>query len=168
MAGTQPPEGDEPSRWHDRDTEPIPRARPSQPDPRPLLDDEDDYDEPFVPDPTPIGGGGYYDDEPSRPTFEDRPSFTEDEFSGVRGGAAPEPIDDGSRMAPLDDEASPQIQRYLFPTEKFRGEWKRHWIQLAKEGSIGVLATILMGYGTGWLTKHGSWWSPGSSPAMSR
>jgi membrane protein YdbS with pleckstrin-like domain len=146
MTGSQPPEGGDTPRWHDRDTEPIPRARPSQPEP-------DDFDEPYVADPTPIGGGSYYDEQPVG-DYQERPSFTEDEFSGVRGGAAPESIDDGSKMAPLDDEASPQTQRYLFPTEKFRGEWKRHWIQLAREGTIGVVATILMGYGTGWLTKH--------------
>ncbi len=141
MTGSQPPEGGDTPRWHDRDTEPIPRARPSQPEP-------DDFDEPYVADPTPIGGGSYYDEQPVA-DYPERPSFTEDEFSGVRGGAAPESIDDGSKMAPLDDEASPQTQRYLFPTEKFRGEWKRHWIQLAREGAIGVVATILMGYGTG-------------------
>jgi membrane protein YdbS with pleckstrin-like domain len=152
MTGPQPPEGGDPPRWHDRDTEPIPRARPSQPERDPY--DEDELDEPYVADPTPIGGGSYYDEQPRVEYDEDRPSFTEDEFSGVRGGGAPESIDDGSKMAPLDDEASPQTQRYLFPTEKFRGEWKRHWIQLAREGAVGVVATILMGYGTGWLTKH--------------
>jgi membrane protein YdbS with pleckstrin-like domain len=146
MTGSQPPEGGDTPRWHDRDTEPIPRARPSQPEP-------DEFDEPYVADPTPIGGGSYYDEQPAA-DYEERPSFTEDEFSGVRGGGAPESVDDGSKMAPLDDEASPQTQRYLFPTEKFRGEWKRHWIQLAREGAVGVVATILMGYGTGWLTKH--------------
>jgi len=180
-SGAEPPE-DEPGsrRWQDRDTEPIPRARPgatgatgatgdtsgppahSDPD----LDDYgasgDDYPpraesypsspdysaEPYA-DPYTDGAsaGRSYDNAP--------PSFTQDEFARLHGGdtggsgAAP-----GSRMAPLDEEASRHAQRYLFPTEKFRGEWKRHWIQLAKEGGVAVAATIAMGYIAGWLTKH--------------
>src|SRR3954464_11425693 len=100
MAGPQPPAGGDNSRWHDRDTEPIPRARPSQPEP-------DDFDEPYVADPTPIGGGCHCDGPPPL-DYQERPSFTEDEFSGVRGGGgATEAVDDGSKMAALDDEASP-------------------------------------------------------------
>ena len=93
-----------------------------------------------------MAGGAYFGDTP--------PRFTEDEFSGLREdhpGPGGYPT---SRVAPLDDEASRHAARYLFPTEKFRGEWKRHWIQLAREGAIAGVATIAMGYLTGWLTKH--------------
>ena len=31
---------------------------------------------------------------------------------------------------PLEDEPSSLVARYLFPTERYRGEWKRHWIHL--------------------------------------
>jgi hypothetical protein len=31
------------------------------------------------------------------------------------------------RVAPLEDEPSRAVSRYLFPTERFRGEWRRHW-----------------------------------------
>jgi Bacterial PH domain len=31
------------------------------------------------------------------------------------------------RRAPLEDEPSRTVSRYLFPTERFRGEWRRHW-----------------------------------------
>ena len=170
MAGIEPPESGEPDqpRWQDRDTEPIPRARPMGADPDP--DEDPDYDDdladPYVGGPAPARaargseysargddyaarGGEYYDDEP--------PQFTDDEFSGLRdgsGGGGGGGFAGGGRVAPLDDEPSKQVARYLFPTEKFRGEWKRHWIQLVKEFSVGAIATILMGYVTGWLTKH--------------
>ncbi|GAA3258364.1 PH domain-containing protein [Dactylosporangium siamense] len=143
------PSAEEPGarRWEDRDTEPIPRARPTDPDP-------DDYADP---DPYTDGAqsarlGGYGRDEYY--ADEGPPTFTEDEFSGLRAGDPGPSVPPGSRMAPLDEEASRHAARYLFPTEKFRGEWKRHWIQLAKEGGIAVAATIAMGYIAGWLTKH--------------
>jgi membrane protein YdbS with pleckstrin-like domain len=57
-------------------------------------------------------------------------------------------------VLPLEEEPSKLIARYLFPTEKFRGEWRRHWIQIAKE-LVGVAAaTILMGYLTGLAAKN--------------
>lgn len=143
--GSEPP-AEEPGarRWEDRDTEPIPRARPTNPDPEDLADPYNDSAQSAT-----LGGYGrddYYDEGP--------PTFTEDEFSGLRSGDPGPSVPPGSRMAPLDEEASRHAARYLFPTEKFRGEWKRHWIQLAKEGGIAVAATIAMGYIAGWLTKH--------------
>jgi membrane protein YdbS with pleckstrin-like domain len=67
---------------------------------------------------------------------------------------------DGLRMpGPRDSlvglEPSYVIARYLFPTEKFRGEWQKHWIHLIKEIVIGAAATFLMGWLAGWLHKHG-------------
>jgi len=43
------------------------------------------------------------------------------------------------RVLPLEDEPTTLIARYLFPTERYRGEWKRHWIALAKSAGIVVL-----------------------------
>ncbi len=153
MAGSEPPESGEPGqpRWQDRDTEPIPRARhaASGSDPSDDPDYDDEYGDPYVGGPEPARaprGGDYYDDQP--------PQLTADELSGLRDGGGGASVYSGSRVAPLDDEPSKQVARYLFPTEKFRGEWKRHWIQLVKEFSVGAVATILMGYVTGWLTKH--------------
>jgi membrane protein YdbS with pleckstrin-like domain len=174
MAGTEPPGGgnSEQRRFQDRDTEPIPRARHI--DPRPESEPEPpevdpDFGDPYsgapagahsyvsgteyVGPPDPAGppalaGGGYYDDPP------DPPHIDADEFSGIYGGGDGPPSSYSSRVAPLDDEPSKHVSRYLFPTEKFRGEWRRHWIQLIKEFVVGAIATILMGYVTGWLTKH--------------
>ena len=47
------------------------------------------------------------------------------------------------------------VRRYLFPTEKFRGEWRRHWIQLGRRISIGVLSTFILGYLAGYFAKAG-------------
>jgi len=43
------------------------------------------------------------------------------------------------RILALEDEPTTLIARYLFPTERYRGEWKRHWIALAKSAGIVVL-----------------------------
>jgi membrane protein YdbS with pleckstrin-like domain len=52
-------------------------------------------------------------------------------------------------------EPSDLVRRYLFPTEKFRGEWRRHWIHLVKKLSLGVLITFVLGYIAGYLAKEG-------------
>jgi membrane protein YdbS with pleckstrin-like domain len=51
-------------------------------------------------------------------------------------------------------EPSELVRRYLFPTEKFRGEWRRHWIHLVKRLSLGVLATFVLGYLAGYFAKQ--------------
>jgi membrane protein YdbS with pleckstrin-like domain len=208
MTGSEPAdEGGFERRFHDRDTEPIPRARfqdadaPGPPGPeggydpdyRGAVYDEQVHDDrigdvdepavdggryaasadPYAPEPyaaDPYGSAGFVPDDPAfgepygEPVqvgttagdtyYGEPPSFTDDEFSDLRGGDAGGPSPYSSRVAPLDDEPSKHVARYLFPTEKFRGEWKRHWVQLGKEFAIGAVATILMGYVTGWLTKH--------------
>src|SRR5262245_10783745 len=53
-------------------------------------------------------------------------------------------------------EPSNLVRRYLFPTEKFRGEWRRHWIQLIKRMSIGVVATFILGYLAGYFARQHS------------
>jgi len=51
----------------------------------------------------------------------------------------------GSRVAPLRQKPSLLIARYLFPTERFRGEWRRHPIHLSTPISVGIIATIVLG-----------------------
>ena len=55
------------------------------------------------------------------------------------------------RVLPLEDEPSSLVARYLFPTERYRGEWKRHWIHLTNPLLIGVAATFVLGYLSGFL-----------------
>jgi hypothetical protein len=76
------------------------------------------------------------------------PVFTEDELSGLDGNGGPR------RVLPLEDEPTTLVSRYLFPTERYRGEWKRHWIHLSGPLGIGAGATLLLGYLAGFLTRQ--------------
>jgi membrane protein YdbS with pleckstrin-like domain len=51
-------------------------------------------------------------------------------------------------------DPSDLVRRYLYPTEKFRGEWRRHWIHLTRKLSIGVIATFILGYLAGYFAKR--------------
>jgi membrane protein YdbS with pleckstrin-like domain len=144
--GPQVPDGSDRPHGQDRETEPMPRAR-AEADADAVTAETPVYvdPEPDVPDDEPV-----YDDEDLAEEFDDPagPRFDDDEFARVRGDAPP-PAFASRRVLPLEEEPSKLIARYLFPTEKFRGEWKRHWIQIAKELAGAAAATILMGYLTG-------------------
>ncbi len=60
----------------------------------------------------------------------------------------------GAAPRSIEEEPSSVVRRYLFPTEKFRGEWNKHWIHLVKEFLIGAAATFLMGWLAGFLHRH--------------
>jgi membrane protein YdbS with pleckstrin-like domain len=102
---------------------------------------------------------GDFDDEPGRyagpstvgASFVVGEPITEEELGGLRGGSTP--LVTSRRVVPLEDEPSPLVQRYLFPTEKFRGEWRRHPIELAKEIGIAAGATIAVGLLAGYLAR---------------
>jgi membrane protein YdbS with pleckstrin-like domain len=92
-------------------------------------------------------GAPRYDDDTTEFQIDD------EEIAGLRYGPSGMPL--GSRsVLPLEDEPSSLVSRYLFPTEKFRGEWKKHWIHLAKVFLIGAAATLLMGWLTGDLGRR--------------
>jgi membrane protein YdbS with pleckstrin-like domain len=136
MTTPEPPDGDESSRrWQDQDTERFSR---------PPVDDPSQAHSGGYSGVT--AGGAYY-------VVEEPLPLTEEELAGLRGEAVPPPLLSNRRVLPLEDEPSGVVQRYLFPTEKFRGEWRRHWIELGREISIGLAATLLMGYATGYLAK---------------
>ena len=81
-----------------------------------------------------------------------RPLFTEEELEGLGPDG---PVPGGPRrVLPLEDEPTALVSRYLFPTERYRGEWKRHWIHLVGPLSIGAGATLLLGYLAGFLTRQ--------------
>jgi membrane protein YdbS with pleckstrin-like domain len=61
------------------------------------------------------------------------------------------------RVLPLEDEPSPLVSRYLFPTERYRGEWKKHHIHLLPPMSIGVIATFVLGWISGSLAWLNAW-----------
>jgi membrane protein YdbS with pleckstrin-like domain len=146
---------DDPDRERrERDTEPIPRVGP---------DDGPGYgtgagfsDGPSLSDDAGYGEGPGYAGEgrSGRAWIRDPeagyqpPQISEDELAGLRAdaaGATPR------RVLPLEDEPSSLVARYLFPTERYRGEWKRHWIHLTNPLLIGVAATFVLGYLSGFL-----------------
>jgi membrane protein YdbS with pleckstrin-like domain len=134
MANDGPGAGDERPR-RDDDTDQFPR------EPGPAEGDDPDRYEGSAEEDV------YFEGQEPRP-------LTEDELAGLYGEPGAPPLMMTRRVLPLEDEPSAIVARYLFPTEKFRGEWKHHWIQLVKEISIGLGATLLMGYVTGYLAKH--------------
>ena len=101
------------------------------------------------------GGGGWDDDDDD--DFERRhgfvPQFTPEELEGL--GTDENGLPTGPRrVLPLEDEPSTLVARYLFPTERYRGEWKRHFIHLTTPLLIGVGVTFLLGYLSGFLAKQ--------------
>jgi membrane protein YdbS with pleckstrin-like domain len=124
-------------------------------------------DDPFPPDEDPQrrrrrGGdpiqpprpetAGEYEEGPDTAEFLP-PEIPEEELEGLRYQEKGVPLGPRS-VQPLDEEPSSLVSRYLFPTEKFRGEWKKHWIHLVKEFLIGAVATFLIGWLTGYLAGH--------------
>jgi membrane protein YdbS with pleckstrin-like domain len=155
-----PPEPDDAGRR--RDTEPIPRARAEE-------------GPGFSPDAGYSPGAGYspdagYSDSASyggeshtaeQPTVGSarvgsrtytRPDFTDEELAGL-GGPGGAPVAP-RRVLPLEDEPSSLVARYLFPTERYRGEWKRHYIHLTTPLLVGAAATFVLGYLSGFLAKQ--------------
>jgi hypothetical protein len=47
-------------------------------------------------------------------------------------------------LSPSDDEPGIAVRRYLYPTERYRGEWRRHGIRLAKELAVGAVVALLV------------------------
>lgn len=80
-------------------------------------------------------------------------SFEDDEFTALHYDSSGIPIGP-RRIMPITEEASPLVQRYLFPTEKFRGEWRKHWTYLADQFAYGALATFVFGWLWGYSTHH--------------
>ncbi|GIH03751.1 hypothetical protein Rhe02_18180 [Rhizocola hellebori] len=69
---------------------------------------------------------------PQQPDVEDDPipqlfDFSEEEFSSLGPVEDPLGVFGSRRVVPLEDVPSNLVARYLFPTERYRGEWRRHW-----------------------------------------
>jgi uncharacterized membrane protein YdbT with pleckstrin-like domain len=60
----------------------------------------------------------------------------------------------GSRIEPLQEQPSTLVARYLFPTERFRGEWRRHPIHLSTPLSVGIIATVALGGLAGFMAGY--------------
>src|SRR5258705_1876628 len=117
-------------------------------DPRPDDDPDDDRRrQPAEPNTEqfPAYPGGDFEDEIV--------AFDDHEFAAIGANQAGVGFDRVDLIATR--EPSDLVRRYLFPTEKFRGEWRRHWIHLVKRLSLGVLATFVLGYLAGYFAKQG-------------
>jgi membrane protein YdbS with pleckstrin-like domain len=132
---------DEPDRPGDarRDTEPIPgmgRSDPAEGAPPPYDSagyPASEFPPPSEPDDTdPYGTAA---SSPSSATHADDPY----DSNGL-------PPTGPRRVLPVEPEPSSYVARYLFPTEKYRGEWRRHWIHIIVPIVVLVLATFLMGF----------------------
>ena len=83
------------------------------------------------------------------PVDGDRPHIDPDEL-------APLQDDDLNvrRGLPLEDEPSDLVARYLFPTERYRGEWRKHVIHLFWPITIALVATFALGWLSGFLARQ--------------
>jgi membrane protein YdbS with pleckstrin-like domain len=79
--------------------------------------------------------------------------ISEEELAGLQVDASGLPLGP-RRVLPLEDEPTPLVSRYLFPTERYRGEWKRHWIHLSTPLLVIILATFVLGYLSGFLFRQ--------------
>jgi hypothetical protein len=49
------------------------------------------------------------------------------------------------RLMPLEPEPSNRVMRHLFPTERYRDEWRPHWVRPVKEILLGVALGLVAG-----------------------
>jgi hypothetical protein len=111
-------------------------------------------------------------DDGARPDSDDEPltfDLDPEELEALTADYAPRV----RRVLPMEDEPSMLVARYLFPTERYRGEWVRHPIFLAKRTILGVGAALLAFFGIGnlpsyvdpadleWLPPSSSYWVSG-------
>ncbi|MGH2602829.1 MAG: PH domain-containing protein [Dehalococcoidia bacterium] len=134
---------------------------PRGPDDRDERDDRDEWQTtepiPELPSPAPSDSHWSAEAPEDEPPLADSPTSPP---SGADSDADDFVYDDTGlpmgprRVLPLEPEPSPLISRYLFPTERFRGEWRRHWVHLFRHAAIGVLATFVMGYLSGVFARN--------------
>nr|WP_296074980.1 PH domain-containing protein [uncultured Actinoplanes sp.] len=113
---------------------PPPPPPPPPPAPRPAAEPSpwDDPD-PAFDDPAPFRA--------YRPEEVYEPTFTEDDL---------ETLLPPRRVLPLTDEPTSLVARYLYPTERYRGEWRRHWVRpfgrYVLVLAVAVLLTVEAGH----------------------
>jgi membrane protein YdbS with pleckstrin-like domain len=86
-------------------------------------------------------------------TVDAPPDIEAEELAGLGDDEGAPPVGP-RRTLPLEDEASNYVSRYLFPTERFRGEWKRHWVHLVPPLLVGAIVTFALGYTTGVVARY--------------
>jgi membrane protein YdbS with pleckstrin-like domain len=104
-----------------------------------------------------MGRAQVRDPDPDQPPLIDFEPEERSELERLQGESANAAV---RRVLPLEDKESQLVARYLFPTERFRGEWKRHPIHLVWPITIGVFATFALGWLAGLLSR----WDGGQFP----
>jgi membrane protein YdbS with pleckstrin-like domain len=101
---------------------------------------------------------------PAQSPEPDAPGVDSQELVAPEGGSAARPA---GRLVPLESEPSAFVSSFLFPTERFRGEWARHPIFIAKRAAIGVILALLAFIGTasvpGYVDSSTIEWLPASA-----
>ncbi|HEV2088040.1 MAG TPA: PH domain-containing protein [Cryptosporangiaceae bacterium] len=59
-------------------------------------------------------------------------------------------------IVPTDLTPSRHVMRYLLDSERYRGEWRRHWIYVARWVALGAVSTLALGYVTGAFGDNGA------------
>lgn len=71
-----------------------------------------------------------------------------------------EALEDSVRLTAQGEPVpSPLVHKYLFASERFVGEWRRHWTYLWKEGTAVVATTFLLGYISGISGPGAGFWT---------
>jgi hypothetical protein len=118
------------SQWRpspdlDDDLDDLPPPPPSSEAAEPAPWDEVDLD-PAFDEPTPFPGYA--------PEAEYEPTFTEEDLETLSP----------RRMLPLTDEPTAFVARYLYPTERYRGEWRRHWMRPFTRYALVLALAVLL------------------------
>jgi hypothetical protein len=118
-------------------TRPGTRPPPQPRRPRPHRRKSQPVDEPVTVDRT---ADPPDDEAPDIPPDEEMGLFLPDdeEFAGLR--SVEDPLGVFDRRLTLEQEPTNRVARYLFPTEKFRGEWRRHWVDPLAAAALSGLA----------------------------
>jgi hypothetical protein len=68
--------------------------------------------------------------------------FDEDEMAGLYSAEDPLGVYSPRRLILFEDEPTESVRRYLYPSDRYRGEWRRHWFD-------PVLAVAFSGLASG-------------------
>jgi membrane protein YdbS with pleckstrin-like domain len=66
--------------------------------------------------------------------------------TSTRFDAAGLPVGGPLHIEPSRAEPSSIVGKYLFDTERYCGEWRRHWIYVARWTAVGVISPFIVGY----------------------
>jgi len=128
--------------WYHGVTYPQPAASPDRPGlPSPVPDGS----------PSPVSPAAPIDpDDRTEPirylgsSFTGEFDFDDDDFDLLPAPSRPDPVDLVQKRI---REPSDLIRSYLFPTEKFRAEFRRHWVRLIGNLALGLGLAVFLQYG---------------------